>query len=530
MAANGAGGTLGLVNDLSVKLQKQRKQLNALVKEVKSSQAAELRWWDYAGIVFCNNVTTVIFGFILFSLLLGVGPADGSFSAGQITTTGLTVSGPLAEQEVRVQSTQSNSTVIVQSPAESSLVLVAGGDEALAPRFKWGVARGDRLTLTQDRRTTPELAIRPAKPGFTNVTDVAFSPGGGTGTVVVSQNLELTGSTIATRNGSLTLRPALDGNIGLRPTAGGRVDIHSAVALEERLKVSKGTDAIQVDVNPRANTVALGVDSASRLMMHGTANLSSSCTERQISSGTDSRSVRPCHVIDGGNLNILNGNMILGNANINTEGSLSVAGDVNFGSSANDTLEIQGSLTMTNGTDTKVSFHPLTGSAESRGNLVVDRMADLRSSVIMGSDPSDTVTIYAKLTSLHNLNATGSAVLGAVDSDNVQLFGDLAVVANASNPVPILSVNGTVGDIFSDCDMYVTRSVRLDGSVTIGNESGWPAGDPGDNSSHMLTSSVETMFQSPVKFNQTLRVDGDARLSDLIADECVLRYVCSILY
>ena len=42
--ASTAGGTLGLVNDLSVKLQKQRKQLNALVKEVKSAQAAELRW------------------------------------------------------------------------------------------------------------------------------------------------------------------------------------------------------------------------------------------------------------------------------------------------------------------------------------------------------------------------------------------------------------------------------------------------------------------------------------------------------
>ena len=42
--ASAAGGTLGLVNDLSVKLQKQRKQLNALVKEVKSAQAAELRW------------------------------------------------------------------------------------------------------------------------------------------------------------------------------------------------------------------------------------------------------------------------------------------------------------------------------------------------------------------------------------------------------------------------------------------------------------------------------------------------------
>lgn len=42
--ASGAGGTLGLVNDLSVKLAKQRKQLNALVKEVKSAADKELTW------------------------------------------------------------------------------------------------------------------------------------------------------------------------------------------------------------------------------------------------------------------------------------------------------------------------------------------------------------------------------------------------------------------------------------------------------------------------------------------------------
>lgn len=41
---SGAGGTLGLVNDLSVKLAKQRKQLNALVKEVKSAADKELTW------------------------------------------------------------------------------------------------------------------------------------------------------------------------------------------------------------------------------------------------------------------------------------------------------------------------------------------------------------------------------------------------------------------------------------------------------------------------------------------------------
>jgi len=525
-AAAGAGGTPGLVNDLSVKLQKQRKQLNALVKEVKSAQAAELRWYDYAGIVVCNNLLVVVVGFTLGSLLLGVGPSAGSFHAGQITATQLTVSGPGGDQEVMIQSTQSNSTVSVQSPAESSLLFAGSeGDDAVAQQFKWAVARGDRLTLTQGRSGTPDLAIRPMKPGLSNVTDVCFSPGGGHGTVVVSQNLELSGSTIATRNGSLTLRPALDANIEMRPTAGGRVDVHAAVELEERLKVSLGTGTIQLDANPRTNTVAMGVDGESTLTMHGTANLSSSCAESQISSGADSRSVRPCHVIDGGNLNILKGNMILGNANINTEGELSVAGDVNFGRSANDTLEIQGSLTVTNGTMDNVAMDPLTGSVESSGNLYVDQMADLRSSVIMGSDLSDTVNIHAHLTSLHNLNASGSAILGALDSHDVLLFGDLTVSANASTRFPpILSVNGSVGDVFSDCDLYVTRAVHLDGSVAIGTPS-VGANSVGGNASQMLTvsKSVDTKFHGSVQFNQTLQVDGDTRLSDAFGEECVLR-------
>lgn len=45
------GGTLGLVNDLSVKLAKQRKQLGSLVKDVKSNREAELRWYHYLSIL-----------------------------------------------------------------------------------------------------------------------------------------------------------------------------------------------------------------------------------------------------------------------------------------------------------------------------------------------------------------------------------------------------------------------------------------------------------------------------------------------
>ena len=76
-------------------------------------------------------------------------------------------------------------------------------------------------------------------------------------------------------------------------------------------------------------------------------------------------------------------------------------------------------------------------------------MAELRSSVLMGSELSDTVDIKAQLTSLHHLNASGSAALGSLDSHDVLLFGNLTVVANGSAGfLPILSVDGMVGNVF----------------------------------------------------------------------------------
>ena len=42
--ASGGAGTLGLVHDLNIKLQKQSKTLRRLIKDVKSQDAAEWQW------------------------------------------------------------------------------------------------------------------------------------------------------------------------------------------------------------------------------------------------------------------------------------------------------------------------------------------------------------------------------------------------------------------------------------------------------------------------------------------------------
>lgn len=137
------------------------------------------RQYDYVGIIVCNNLVVILLGFTLGSLLLGVGPSDGSFHAGKITAVQLTVTRPQGDQEVMVQSTRSNSTVSVQSPSESSLVIAGstmGG--SLSQPFKWATEHGERLTLTQGlQATTADLAIQPLRAGLNNVTDVCFSPG-----------------------------------------------------------------------------------------------------------------------------------------------------------------------------------------------------------------------------------------------------------------------------------------------------------------------------------------------------------------
>ena len=91
MAGMGGGGTLGLVNDLSVKLAKQRKQLNALVKEVKSSADKQITWRGYLWRLVLNDICIMLVGFVIGMMLLGVSPTQGSFTASKIQATGLTV-------------------------------------------------------------------------------------------------------------------------------------------------------------------------------------------------------------------------------------------------------------------------------------------------------------------------------------------------------------------------------------------------------------------------------------------------------
>ena len=350
-------GTLGLVNDLSVKLAKQRKQLNGLVKDVKSAGAAEMRWYHYAGVIVLNNLAVMLLGVTVSSMLMGIGSDGGALMATQITATGLTVRAAAATDMV-IQSSNGGATASVGASGTTSVGWAVGGSSSRA--FGFESAGPEKLLLLQGNRRIPDFSIRP---GITNnVTDVCFSPNENRGSVFVSNTLELTGNSIVTHNVSLTLRTgiATDGqpnDLVFAPTDGGRVDIQGPLDLSGNLKVSIPGEKVQFHASPIDNTLSIGLSAAegSTLAVHGAVNLTApGCYSN-------------CHRLEGGNLNILEGNMILGKADIVTAGKslrphmaspihayvcgqsflhcvppagdLSVAGDVNFGSFSNNTLE-----------------------------------------------------------------------------------------------------------------------------------------------------------------------------------------------
>lgn len=238
-------GTLGLVNDLSVKLAKQRKQLGSLVKDVKTTAAAELKWYHYVSILVCNNILVLIIGFLAASALYGISPSDGSFTANKITTTGMEVvsseGGPDDLQDVRIESSASESQLSIESPTQSAMVFET--IEGIG-HYSWSSGSMQKLSLQRSGTAKADMVVLTT----TNVTDVHFNPGmavdstGGGGVLVISNSLELRSNLMQTTNTSFTFAPAIDKDLVMSPTAGGKVHVaghmHNAGALKVQLQVS----------------------------------------------------------------------------------------------------------------------------------------------------------------------------------------------------------------------------------------------------------------------------------------------------
>lgn len=464
--ASGAGGTLGLVNDLSVKLQKQRKQLNALVKEVKSAADKELTWKHYAGVMCLNNTLIIVTGFMVGMLLLGIAPQEGTFTAGHITATGITVANPTAQTDVMVQSSTGSSELSIQAATSAEVELAPFDDEGA---FKFEAPRGGRLALTHGRDVRMEVLTGE------NGTDVKFM----SEQVMVAGNLKMDGQLIHTTNSSLTIRPAVDYDMILSPTGEGKMMVYGPTNVASDDPAQGGS--LKVGVDGDTHTLEL----TRRLPEHQLLDMSGEINIGHRSHAGSLRVWGRSNVSDDltidGNLIINNGNMNLGSADVVcgspvSQGDLSIGGDTVFGRFANDTLETPSTVRVLNGSlAVQVNINPITGDTTSQGTLIVEQQAnfgavgysEVASSVYLGSKLEHTVEVFSDLTSLVNMNASGDSQLGGVDGHDVVLFGDLKQAT--WNDTRLFEVDGTTGNTYANVNMYVEKNSSLDNSVAIGN-------------------------------------------------------------
>jgi cytoskeletal protein CcmA (bactofilin family) len=256
----------------------------------------------------------------------------------------------------------------------------------------------------------------------------------------------------------------------------------------------------------RCRQISLGLRSGeSSLVVHGTMNHSSF--------------VR----ISDGDLAITNGDMILGHANIVTDGDLSVAGDVFFGDNHTDSLQVKAHVTMKNSTDGNILYlNPRTGNAESSGSLYIGKDAKFFSSVILGSTLADSVFVHARLTTLLNFNATNSTLLGDRDEKNVTIYGDMTISSN--NHSNMLSIMASNGDVSTICDLRIEREATFRRNVSIGvrGKSGLLHAFSNATTAHILSAKVPSFFYGPVSIKSSLEVDGSSILEAMMGEECTL--------
>jgi hypothetical protein len=165
-------GSAGLVQDLSNKLAKQRKQLDELVSQ-NAAKKSTWRWYHVLGIIVLNDMLVMMIGISAASAFYGVGPiSDGSFKSGLIKAEGLEVINEEGPQEVIMESTTGASQLTIQAADgfAAKLVLAGSGAEEVE-RFAFTSTGPDFFAIQQVR--APPLPAPPrlgrAAPGAARI-------------------------------------------------------------------------------------------------------------------------------------------------------------------------------------------------------------------------------------------------------------------------------------------------------------------------------------------------------------------------
>ena len=487
-------GSVGLVADLSNKLARQRKQLDELVSQ-NAAKKSTWKWYHVLGLILLNNLVVMaigITGITAGSAFYGVGPiAEGSFQSGKIKTEGLDVVADDGPQHVVFESTTDRSDLVIRgaSGTESKVVL-AGMDSG--ERFSVASTGRDYFAIRQEGVDRISLVTSGG------VTDMLLAPTGA-GELVVNNDMSLGVDTIRTRNSTMNIRSGNGKDIILAPQGAGVVQVVSALDVAEQLTVGSAADPLMV-VDPATRTVALGT-STSRADVSVTGDVSFSDTL----------------TIQNGGIQVLNGDVRFGDADVETSGDLTVSGNVVLGDDASDLITVRGMVEVQNDEGTAVvTIHPLTGDIEMMGALSVEKDTELRGDVVLGSKPTDTVTINAYATQMNSLIATGFVQLGDDDDDTITIYGSLRV-RNDNNDI-VFDVDPYTGDTFTEGSLEVSGSTTFSGSLFLGDGSTDLNGDPED----IIEVRGLTMLNGDVTIKSTLYVWGDTIMKDIYAENVTL--------
>lgn len=478
-------GSAGLVQDLSNKLAKQRKQLDELVTQ-NAAKKSTWRWYHVLLLILMNDLLVMAVGISGASAFYGVGPIeDGSFKSGQIRAEGLEVINEEGPQTVLMESTTGSSMLTISAAAGHVAKLVfAGSGAEEVERFAMESSGRDNFAITQAGQS--RIGVKAEG----NRTDIEINPDHGE--LVINDDLSFGYNTIRTRASSLTLQAGLNRDIILDPSGQGIVKVESALDIDDTLTVGDEENPLMV-VNPSDSTVTIGTKNRpARLTVEGTSTLSDTLT------------------IMSGGLEIINGDVLLGNADVSTDGDLTVSGNVNLGDEVDDLITIRGVMTIVDEeNDPVVEISPTTGNIDLQGSLTVEQDAELRGNVILGSKPTDQVTINAQQTSMKSLIATGDVVLGDDDDDTVTVYGSLKI--KNDNQDVVFEIDPFTGDTRTDGTLTVTGESEFAGSVTLG-----------DSPDDLISVYGASLMHGDVTMHSSLTVDGDTHMSDVYASNVTL--------
>ena len=426
------------------------------------------------------------------SAFYGIGPiAEGSFKSGKIKTEGLDVVADDGPQHVVFESTTDRSDLVIRgaSGLESKVVL-AGMDSG--ERFSVASTGRDYFAIRQEGVDRISLVTS------AGVTDMLLAPTGA-GELVINNDMSLGVDTIRTRNSTMHIRSGNGQDIILAPQGAGVVQVVSALDVADTLTVGVAADPLMV-VDPVSRTVALGT-----------------ATSRADVSVTGDVSFSDTLTIQNGGIQVLNGDVRFGAADVETSGDLTVSGNVVLGDDSSDLITVRGMVEVQNADGTAVvTIHPLTGDIEMNGALSVEKDTELRGDVVLGSKPTDTVTINAYATQMNSLIATGFVQLGDDDDDTITIYGSLRV-RNDNNDI-VFDVDPYTGNTFTEGSLEVSGSTTFSGSLFLGDGSTDVNGDPED----IIEVRGLTMLNGDVTIKSTLYVWGDTIMKDIYAENVTL--------